>query len=188
MKFRKTILGILAQILPVMLGVYLAFALNNYGENKSLEKDKSHYLELLKNEISINKKEIEGVIPYHLQLQEDFSEILKSKSIKEWFDNNNFGGIRPGFTNQSAYETGMQTGLIQHFDLKFIQQINSLYNLQDGYQEFNKTVINSFVNRKFPETEKEMESLLISMVMNLNDINSFEKRLISFYDSVLEEM
>ena len=185
---KKIVTNILSQIVPIMIGVYLGFAMNNFGENRKLKNQSNTYKEMLKNEISENLGAIENVNSYHLQLAKDFSEILKDEKIEEKFGTMNFKGFRPGFVNNSAYDTGIQTGIIQEFDLELIQSLNKLYTLQGKYNRFNENMINSFLSNKFPETEREIKSLLILSSMSMNDVLTFEKELSKFYKQLLNAL
>lgn len=174
------------QIFPVMIGVYLGFALNNFGEKRKVKSQVKTYTNMLLLEIGNNLVELNKVMPYHKQLSTDFSEILKSENVKEAFQSYSLNGFRPGLVNSSAYETGIQTGIIQQFDLNTIQQINRLYTLQNRYNNFNQSMINSFISQKFPETESETVSLLRIVSMSLNDVSSFENDLSSYYTSIIK--
>lgn len=182
---KKLLTDTLIQMIPVMLGVYLGFALNNFGEAQKLKKQAGTYQEMLKNEIGENLAELERVNPYHLELKQDFAEILASNDIKKAFRSKSMQGIRPGLVNKSAYNTGIQTGIIQQFDLDVIQNVNKLYTLQDQYDAFNETIISSFIAQKFPETEAEIRNALIIMSMNMNDVLNFERELTESYAEIL---
>lgn len=184
---KKTIGSILSQIIPIMIGVYLGFAMNNYGENRKLKKQADTYKKMLTTEITENLEGIEHVREYHIQLKDEFKALSQSEQIVEDFEKVNFKGFRPGFVSNSAYNTGIQTGIIQEFDLKIIQALNKLYTLQGKYSRFNEDMINSFLSNKFPETASEMKSLAISSTMSMNDVLIYEKELIEFYTQLLNK-
>ena len=110
---------------------------------------------------------------------------MKSPDIKEAFGKYTFKGLRPGFVNESAFNTGIQTGIIQQFELGLIQELNRLYTFQEKYNTHNESMVNSRLERAFPESEKEIRSTMISMMMNMNDLQSFEKNLIEQYKEIL---
>ena len=168
-----------------MIGVYLGFAMNNFGEKQKLKSQSNTYKEMLKNEITENLKAIESVSPYHIELSKSFSKILAAKNIEERFGAMRFNGFKPGFVNNSAYDTGIQTGIIQEFDLKLIQSLNKLYTLQGKYNRFNENMINTFLSNKFPETESEIKSLLILSSMSMNDVLNYERELEMFYKELI---
>ena len=182
---KKIVVSILSQVIPIMIGVYLGFAMNNLGERQKLKKQSNTYKEMLKNEISENLKAIDSVSPYHKEITEKFSKMLKSTNIEEKFGAMKFNGFKPGFVNDSAYNTGIQTGIIQEFDLKLIQSLNKLYTLQGKYNRFNENMINAFLSNKFPETESEIKSLLRLSLMSMNDVVSYEGELKMFYKNLL---
>jgi len=171
-----------------MLGVYLGFAMNNFGENRKLKAQSKTYKLMLENEIKENLKSLESVSAYHSKLITDFTSLLQSEDIVKGFESGSFGGFKTGFVSNSAYDTGVQTGIIQHFDLKLVQSLNRLYTLQGKYIRFNENMINSFLEHKFPETESEIKSILISSTMSMNDIIIYEEDLMKYYKILLEEL
>ncbi|MFK7807413.1 MAG: hypothetical protein AB8F74_06365 [Saprospiraceae bacterium] len=184
---KKTISNILSQIIPVMIGVYLGFAMNNFGENRKLESQSETYKLMLKNEIGENLDALKSVSDYHVTIVKNFTDLLKSEDLVKAFQNTSFEGFRPGFVSSSAYNTGVQTGIIQAFDLNLIQTLNRLYTLQGKYNRFNENMINSFLGNKFPETESEIRSVLTSSLMSMNDVIIFENELMKYYSELLNK-
>ncbi len=169
-----------------MIGVYLGFALNNFGENQKTKQQVRTYKEMLRNEIVENLEGIAEVSPYHIKLSKDFSKLLQSEDLKKEFGAYNLQGLQPGVVYNSAYKTGIQTGIIQEFDLNLVQILNRCYTLQEKYNSFNESMISSSQSRKFPETESEIRSLLIITGMSMNDIKYFEVKLKQQYEKILE--
>lgn len=185
---KKTILKILAQILPVMLGVYLGFALNNYGERRSMRKKVDTYQHMLQNEIKDNLKQVKRVLPYHDTLALRVQDLLNSEDIKKEFENFRFTGLRPGMVHKSAFDTGIQTGVLQEFDLDLIQRLNRLYAFQDSYEKYNLTMMSTFLSKDFPEEKKQIKSLFTALSMNMHDVINFENQLAASYEKVLEQL
>lgn len=175
-------------MLPVMLGVYLGFALNNYGENRKLAQQITTYKQMLSNEITGNLEQVEGVLEYHEKLKTEFQEILNSEEVLKEFQSYKFKGIRPGMVNRSAYETGLQTGIIQELDLELVQRVNQLYTYQSKYTKMNESILNNFIGQDYPETKSAAENMLIGLNMSMNDILQFETELPSFYRKILEKL
>ena len=58
-KYWKKFLKFLYEMIPVMVGVYLAFALNTFSENRKLKAHQSNFEEMIKKEIIENQKSID---------------------------------------------------------------------------------------------------------------------------------
>ena len=58
----------------VTLGIIIAFALNNWNENRNEKKLVRLYLEGIKEELVANKAELDRVYPYHLELLKTLKE------------------------------------------------------------------------------------------------------------------
>jgi len=185
---KKTILNTLGQIALIMIGVYLGFALNNFGENRKMKNQSTIYKEMLKNEITENLASINSVSEYHIKLTKDISKLLKSENLEEQFKDMTFNGFRPGLVSNSAYDTGIQTGIIQEFDLRLVQNLNKLYAFQGKYSRFNENLVNTFLANGFPETESEIKGTLTSSLMSLNDVVIYEQELRRSYNDLLSAL
>ncbi|MEM9823767.1 MAG: hypothetical protein AAF985_21970 [Bacteroidota bacterium] len=185
---KKLIKETFIQMIPVMIGVYLGFALNNFGAQQKLEKQTEVFQQMLHNEIEQNLKEVSKKYTYHQKLQQDFQQLLNSQELEKDFGEYNFTGFLTGKMNASAYNTGIQTGIIQEFDLQLVQHLNRLYTLQEAYTNFNRSVINNYMGKAFPETEKDIRALIISVGRSMNDILSFERDLSAFYTKILQSI
>lgn len=177
-----------SDMIPVMIGVFLGFSLNNFAEKQRIEQHTTNFTSMIKNEILTNQQNIERVYEYHNNLKADVDSLRQSRNLKEAMNGYAFNGLRPGSVDNSAFRTGVQSGIIQEMDLSLIQKINMLYNLQDDYQEFNKAMIASILNKDFPTTEMEIEKLLVSVKMNMNDVTSFEERLMEKYIEIISDL
>ncbi len=182
------IYSILTQILPVMLGVYLGFAVNNWGEARQQKAKEENYKLMLINEVEQNLKSIQKAQTYHKQLTEDFNRIYKSEDVQKAFGEYNMRGLQPGFVTDSGYNTGLQTGIIQGFDLKLVQKINNVYNLQEDYDSYNESMLDAFLNQDFPETEKDIKNIIVNLKMHMNDVATFESNLKKMYEDLLENL
>jgi hypothetical protein len=177
MKIKKPLLSFLNQIIPVMIGVYLGFALNNFGQDQKTKNQFKAYKTILKTEVSDNLLQLAKVQQYHLDMRDSIRNLQASESIVEdynYFMKNSFMGFRPALFNNSAYETGIQTGMIQEFKLETVQAINKTYTMQEIYFSFTQNIIQSISARKLPESEKEIRNALRVMEMNFNDFQSLE--------------
>ena len=185
---KKHLINIIVQMIPVMIGVVLGFMISNYGENQKIKKRHAQYVELLKNEIKQNLSIIENCIPYHVQLREDFKKFEKSDNLIEDFSSYTLKGLRPGNVDRSAFETGIQSGIIQEFSLDKIQKINKLYSIQKSYTTFNISMIEALLMQKYPETESDIRGMTSNIVMNMNDVLPKEYALQEVYTLMLEEL
>ena len=184
----KLISAILIQILPVMIGVYLGFALNNFGEEQKTKNKTEVYRSILAAEVNQNLAAIKEVKDYHIELSNRLNELLNSPKITDAFKTFRFNGIRPAKISRSAFDTGIQTGIMQEFKIPLIQELNSLYAYQQRLDDFNANMVNSLASQKFPETEKEIRNLATILSISLNDIKVYESRLESDYQSILQEL
>jgi len=185
--FLTTTRKFIYDMIPVMIGVFLGFSLNNFAENKKLQKHLVNLDKMLQLEILNNQENINHTYDYHAQLKKDLEVINKSDDIMKAVGAFQFKGLRPGNIDQSAFETGVQTGIIQEMEIHKVLNINKLYNLQKSYSSFNESMMSAILNKDFPQTENETEKFVTSLIMNMNDELGFEGRLKRMYTEVLKE-
>ena len=99
-----------------------------------------------------------------------------------------FQGLNLVSLTESAYMTGIQTGIIAELKLKRIQDINLLYTFQDDYNRFNDMTLEGFINSDFTMNEKNMQSLLQYISIVMSDFAIKEKILIEAYDKLHNEL
>lgn len=186
-KAKSILKNFIDQMIPVMIGVYLGFALNNFGESKKIKKDTDDVFNMIKVEIQENLSSVQKVEKYHEDLGKDILAILQSTNVRQKFNEYSFKGLRPGRVYRSSYDTAIQSGTIKNFDIQNIKVFNRLYSLQDSYDDYNKTFLGNFLGCDFPNTDKEVKNLLISLNMSLNDVIISEDELIKAYNDVLKE-
>jgi len=177
--------NIVNQIIPVMIGVYLGFALNNYGENRKVKKQKATFEKMLFNEITGNLENVTKSLPYHLNFKKDIDSLSKEEAVFDAFDNYVITGLRLPRLNSGAYDTGVQTGIFGTFDLNFVQLINRLYTTQNAYVQTNNSILSSMISKDQPDDDKETLKMLATLDINLNDIIAGENDLQGFYCEIL---
>lgn len=187
-KIKSGVWKFIREMIPVMLGVYFAFALNDFSEQRKTNKQFAEYKALIKEEITQNLNNIKPNFEYHTKFKDDLVSLTEAEEPFEWFKEYKMKGLRPGFVSNSAYQTGVQTGIIQEFDLDMIQNINNLYTYQSNYDEYNKSMLAGFINKSLPKNDEEVVNIAANLIMSMTDVIISEENLISFYTELLEKL
>lgn len=187
-KIKSGVWKFIREMIPVMLGVYFAFALNDYSEQRKTDKQFAEYKALIKKEISQNLNNIKPNFEYHKIFKDDLVVFTKADEPLKKFNEYNMKGLRPGFVSSSAYQTGVQTGIIQEFDLDMIQKLNNLYTFQSKYDDYNKSMLEGFINKSIPQNDDEVVNIAANLIMSINDVIISEENLMSFYSKILEKL
>ncbi len=146
---KKKLFELIMQIIQVMIGVYFGFVISNWGEQQK-NISKSRVLnENIKKEMSINKSKLDAVIEYHKILR-DSSSVYLRKFSKNKLDKPPayFKGVQTPTLIESAYNTGIQTGIITIFEIDKIQALNQLYIFQKEYNKFKDIVLERIKKRR----------------------------------------
>jgi len=179
---KKNIKEILIQIIPVMIGVYLGFLVTNWSTRKQ-EKARSEFLvENIIKEIEINEKLLKNVIEYHTMLRD--SSRYYSREVVEFNKPQFFEGTRIIKLSNSAYNTGIQTGIINELPLDKIQSINQLYTYQNDYNEFGNLIMASVLNFDLSDNPNDMKKIARFLSVTMTDIAIKENDLIEGFRKV----
>lgn len=175
------------QMIPVMVGVYLGFLVSDWSDARNRKAQSELLIENIQSEINRNKKQLDTVFEYH--------KILRDSS-RYYFDNEvtitnrppYFKGTRTGSLVGSAYNTGIQTGIINELPINMIQSLNRLYNAQENYNDFSSMVTTSFINKKFSNDPEDLREIVRFLSMTMTDIVIKEQELMDGYTVIGERL
>lgn len=182
---KRHIKEILFQIIPVAIGVYLGFFVSNWAAANKRNTDTNKYLENLTAEMLLNKQKIESVANYHRMLRDssNYISIHAEDNLKPAF----FQGTRVFPLVQSAFATGLQTGVVNELSLDQIQTINELYNQQDYYNDFGKTLTTGLLAFDFSNSEAgNIKKIASFLGMTMTNVIFQEELLLQQYDQALK--
>ncbi len=181
---KKKIGDILLQIIPVMIGVYLGFVVSNRADTSNRKVQTDIFMSTLLSEMESNKQKVESVVAYH-EMVRDSSQYYSNPQVK---------AIRPGFfkgtrtlkLSNSAYHTGLQTGIINALSISQIQAINQLYTTQNDYNEYSNMLLAGLINRDFSDNEESMKAIARYLAITMTDVVIKERDLLKGYTNLKE--
>jgi hypothetical protein len=182
---KKTFREIVLQIIPVMIGVYLGFVVSDWADARKRDGQARLFLESLRSEIASNRDVLEMVQEYHLMLR-DSSQAYAAGKIKG--KPRFFEGTRMMKLTSSAYQTGIQTGIINELPLGKIQAVNSLYTFQNEYNEFGTLMMASLIDKDFSDDPEDIRKIAQFLAVTMTDVVIKERDLLKGYGSLLEEL
>jgi len=183
---KKKIVELLFQIIPVMIGVYLGFVVSNLSEDNKKKNQSKVLIENLLAEINVNESQLKAVIEYHKMLR-DSSQFYANPNHK--FRNINFfKGTRVMKLTNSAYNTGIQTGIVNELPLDQIQRINNLYTFQNEYNEFGSLMMASLINKDFADNEESIRKIIRFLSITMTDIVIKESDLLKGYEKIKTDL
>lgn len=185
-KNKFSLIDLVFQIIPVMIGVFLAFLVSNWAAKS---RSKSKIITFEKNinaEIHSNRENVKSVLDYHFMLRDSSTYYYQNKisNNKTQF----FEGIRTQTLNNSVFETGIQTGLLNELTFEQIQLINKVYTLQENYNDYATLMLSGLITMDFDENENEQNKIFRFLSVSMIDILIKENELIAEYDKLLTEL
>lgn len=183
---KRSIWQLFLQIFPVMIGVYLGFLVSDWADDKKRKEESAVLVESLLSEIDINQKQLEGVIEYHSMIRDSCRYYANVERVDE--RPRFFEGTRIQKLSNSAYNTGVQTGVINELSMDKIQAINQLYTYQKDYDDFGNIVMANLINMDFSENKADMQRIARFLALTMTDIVIKERDLITSYQTVSESL
>ncbi len=173
-KYFKYALG---EIILVVIGILIALQINNWNEDKKIQNNITTSLNLLKDEIEINKMSISSVKDYHIMIRDTLQKI--NMSIEEKNIESRLGfwkGMRTPRLRNAAFQTTIQSGISREFNPFLLSALNNLYTYQDSYNQFNNSSSQIFFNADFTDI-KSIKKTMRLVEMTMNDLYYYEKEL-----------
>ena len=162
------------------------FVVTNWSDNNQRKRESVILIENLISEIETNQKRLENVIGYHTMLRDSsrFYSDIKSEIKRPNF----FEGTRVLKLTNSAYNTGIQTGVINELSIEKIQAINQLYTFQNDYNEFGNIMMASLINKDFSDDEEDVRKIARFLAVTMTDIVIMENYLMEGYKSIKSKL
>ncbi|MEM8896342.1 MAG: hypothetical protein AAGC88_17315 [Bacteroidota bacterium] len=179
---KKKIGEILLQIIPVMIGVYLGFVMSSWADTNKRKKESAKMVENIISEIASNQKKIEAVVEYHMMIRD--SSRHYAYNTDKIGNPQFFQGTRIIPLTNSAFETGIQTGIINELSLEQIQALNQLYTYQNEYNNFSNILMSGLINKKLSDKEEHIRDIALYLAPTMTDVVIKEEGLLKEYGMV----
>ncbi|NND88558.1 MAG: hypothetical protein HKM28_04855 [Flavobacteriaceae bacterium] len=177
------------QIITVMIGVFLGFAVSNWSESEKEEAQTQTLLTNIATEIRDNQQRITKRIDYPRMLRDTTRHYLREENLTD-YKPSFFRGLNTISFLNSAFETGVQTGLINDLSIDKLQTLNTTYRQQRSYDEFANIILSGMFSLDFEPSEKATRRILLFLSISMTDIVIKEEQLLESYEkalSLLEE-
>ena len=171
---------LIIQIISVMIGVFLGLIISNWSSAKKDKRKAEVLVENIKNEIEYNKSNVQNVIDYHKTLRDSARYHLNENKFKLERPKY-FRGINTVILNSSAFETGLQTGLMTEISVERIQLLNDIYSKQKSYQEYSNFVLSGLITMDYDQDEILYRKILMLLSVSMTDIVIKEEQLLESY-------
>lgn len=180
--------AILLEASFVVLGVVLAFSINQCRENRSEEERAAHALETIRQEISKNRALVAENFEYHSYLMDTLKTYRRPEAGLPSMQVFHRGFISQGQPLSTAWETALVTDALKETDYDRLIQLSEVYHLQEKYAfQFRETGGNIYeiLLKEGPEAILENTSNLSTTI---GTFRYRERQLIQAYDQLLSEL
>lgn len=87
----------------------------------------------------------------------------------------------------SAFHTGIQTGIINELPIETIQSLNAVYTFQDDFNEFGNMIMSELIT-KDRVNDEERRKIARFLALTMTDVVIQEKELIEQYDFIKSQL
>ena len=181
---RTKISDLVIQIISVTIGVFLGFVISNWSQNSRESNKQNLLIKNIEAEINSNKNKVESRIDYHIAVRDSSRNFLMkndSNQTKLHF----FKGVNTVTFDNSAYQTGIQTGLFNTMDFDIIQSINEIYTKQRSYEDFANLILAGLIKMDTDNNSYSERKLANFLSISMTDLVIKEKELSRIYNKTL---
>ncbi|WGK65161.1 hypothetical protein [Croceiramulus getboli] len=179
---------LLFQIVPVAIGVFLGYLVSDWSASKDQQKQEDLLVQNMIAEIKSNQSKIDEVLEYHVMLRDSTRYYLQNA----WDGSSNgprfWRGVNTPTLANSAFETGIQTGVINGLELEKIQSLNQTYSYQDNYHDFVQILLSGLITMDFSEDQEAITKILRYINISMTDIVYKEEELLRSYRESLAQL
>ncbi|MEM8486107.1 MAG: hypothetical protein AAF564_11195 [Bacteroidota bacterium] len=139
----------------VVLGVFLALAVNNWRDDYNKQQRAEVALKSIIEEIDVNRIAVNEAILYHTGLMDTLYKHMRAYGVaaenKPGMDVFTGGFVNPAEPLSRAWETANATGVVENMPYTQVLLISNVYKYQEQYEVLSTTFGQEIYRRMFNE-------------------------------------
>lgn len=175
---------------PVVLGILLAFMINNWNESYKDKKELKIAKEQIVQEVINNLKECQRVIRIQERRNTFFSKYRDSidtySKRKLSLSQMPFEGVNVPTISRTAWDAANYSGIISQLDFEELQVLTSIYQMQHVTSEIQGQIISTVYGTNIYTPEMLTPSFYSLKMLNENYVD-FLKTIICSYEGYLKK-
>lgn len=175
-KLKKLLYEAFVLFVPVMLGVYLGLLANNWSKEKEEKEQSEKVLQNIFQEINTNLISTEESLAYFVQLRDSIYHLENRSSLPSNFSF--WKGLNPPLLKDASFQSATLSGVLTRFDIDLLEQLSSVYKLQDDLELQSNTYVQS-VTSQIGDERFTNNKYLIILENYAHDQVSTEEKLIA---------
>lgn len=174
----------------VVLGVVLAFAANEWRENRNHKNHAQQALSTIVDEIVTNQKAVEEKLAYHSYLIDTLSAYLTGHTENPKPDYRVFskGFISPAYPLSTAWDVAQATDALSAMDYQDVLILSRIYNLQERYNFQSQSIAGNIYEIMLTTGSENILDNTNNLLSVLHMFTFREKELIRNFKEVLKEV
>ena len=191
---KKYAIEAVLQLITVAVGVFLGVVASDWREERNQRAQQEEFLANLYQEISANRKKMEGTLAYHTMIIETSDRQLKELSQdileKGFFEAGQWNlipgwrGIENPILESAVYESGIIRNTFSDLDFTLISRVAQVYNFQKEYRNWYQMLIYDQMTETLKKDDATTSEVL-SMISDWSDITNIDRGMLDLYDSAM---
>jgi len=160
----------------IFLSVFFAFWLTEYRESQKDAAALEISLKHITSEMNYNHYRIESIYEYHTDLLKEIDS-LKKQNDSNWkqldgSDLTNWKGLQTPLLRSAAYQTYLNSNIIDNVEFNLAQSITRIYYAQSIVERFDNSLIESVITTDSEEIMSlpRIRNLILNYLSTLPDV------------------
>ncbi len=143
-KISQRISDHLIEAVLIFTSVFLAFWLTEFRESRNDAATLEISLQHITSEMKYNHKRVEAIYEYHTNLISEIDS-LRNQNDSDWkklngFDLKNWQGIQIPLLHSTAYQTFLNSNIIDNVEFEFAKSLADIYNSQSIIEHLDNSM------------------------------------------------
>jgi hypothetical protein len=177
----KWFLKIGLEALLISMGVFLALMGEQWREHSHTRELAEASLRRFRTEIVTNRKTVDAVKAYHVDLLKDLEAYLATHPKARESNTVRIKGLQPAFFEDAEWDLALSTQSLAHIDPQVAVALSRIYGLQRRYADLTRGIMQAVYLRPMTENFE-------ALVYYYGDLVLWEPALLKMYDEILPQI
>ena len=180
-----SLLRIALELTLIATGVFLGLAGEQWRESAHHRELARESLHRLRAEIVTNRKTVQGVKDYHVEMRKRIEDYLAADEPARRTLNVRLQGVQPAFFERTAWDLALATQSLTYIESDLAFALSRVYGVQQQYTELSRGVLQAMYLRN---PREDLVGFLEAVDTYYGDVVLMEPKLLEMYDELLPQI
>ena len=169
----------------IATGVFLGLAGEQWRERAHHRELARESLRRLRAEIGTNRKTVEGVKDYHVEMRKRIEDYLAADEHARRTLSVKLRGVQPAYFEHTAWDLALATQSLTYIEPDLAFALSRVYGVQQQYAELSRGVLQAMYLRN---PREDLDGFLAAVDTYYGDVVLMEPKLLGMYDELLPQI